>query len=95
MLAELDALMSQKQAPKEDLEEYLMDVHTRCRLLKRSPEQLFEYTLQGLQPHIKRQVLGQLASTIKNIRRIGKLCNTCAQYCGDLQHCLTKTRQCY
>jgi hypothetical protein len=74
VLAELDALVSRKQLANEDLDTYMLDIGYRCRRLKRTPEQEFEYTLQGLLPTIKRQVLLQQASTIDDIRRIGKLC---------------------
>lgn len=74
VLAELDALVSRKQLVNEDLDTYMLDIGYRCRRLKRTPEQEFEYTLQGLLPTIKRQVLLQQASTLDDIRRIGKLC---------------------
>ena len=73
-LVKLDALLKRKQAPTEDLHSYLTDVGTCCRQLKRPQEQEFEYTLQGLLPNIKRQVLLQGESTVEDIRRIGKLC---------------------
>lgn len=74
LLAELDALVSRRQAPGEDLDTYMLDINFRCRRLKRTEEQEFEITLQGLLPTIKRQVLLQEARTVEDIRRVGKLC---------------------
>lgn len=79
MLAELDALASRKQQPGEPLEGYILDITARCRRLKRSSDQVFECVLQGLQTHVKRQVLLQQASTIEDIRRIGLLCELCPE----------------
>ena len=90
VLAELDALVSRKQLPGEDLDSYLTDIGSRCRRLKRTPDQEFEYTLQGLQPSVKRQVLIQGASTIEDLRRIGKLCELVPENHHPVQNAQTK-----
>lgn len=74
MLAELNNLLGRRQAQGEPIEAYLLDIAHRCKKLKRTKEQQFEYAINGLLPNIKGQVLLQQAATVEDIKRIGILC---------------------
>ena len=78
VFAKLNILTDRKQQQGERVQEYLLDISSQCRLLKRSEEQEVEIATNGLQPEIKRQVLFQMEllgrkPVIADVRRLGQL----------------------